>query len=103
MALMQEAKIGQAFHLLINSIVIKPSQNKARRLGSLLSCFLPTAGRKLAQGVNPFSMPLLYAPQVQMDYQDLVDARRAKRGLKEEITDARADALCVCPINLREQ
>lgn len=38
-----------------------------------------------------------------MDYQDKVDLRRSQRGLEEEITDARVDALCVCPINLTEQ
>ena len=48
-------------------------------------------------------MPLLYHREVQMEYQDKVDSRRAKRELMEEITDARADALCVCPINLMEQ
>ena len=37
-----------------------------------------------------------------MEYQDKVDSRRGQRGLAEEITDARADVLCVCPINLME-
>jgi len=101
--LMNTAKIGEAFHNLIHALVEKPSRNKTIRLSPLLSCFLPHSGRQLTQGSQPFNIPPLYAPQVQMDYQDLVDARRAKRGLGEEITDARADALCVCPINLREQ
>ncbi len=101
--LMKAEKMGEAFHVLMKSIVEQPSRNKTRRLAPLLSCFLPTSGGLLAQGLNPFNMTPLYAPQIQMDYQDLVDARRAKRDLGQEITDARADALCVCPINLREQ
>ena len=100
---LQEAKIGTAFHVLLHALVENPSRNKTQRLAPLLSCFLPTLGSQLAQGLFPFQRAPLYAPQIQMDYQDLVDARRAKRGLGEEITDARADALCVCPINLREQ
>jgi methionyl-tRNA synthetase len=101
--LMQDSKIGAAFLTLMKALVEQPSREKTSRLAPLLSCFLPHTGQMLAQGRTPFDVAPLYAPQVQMDYQDRVDARRAKRGLGEEITDARADALCVCPINLREQ
>lgn len=101
--LMGEAKIGEAFHVLMTSLIESPSRQKTAKLAPLLSCFLPHTGRQLTQGLVPFKMTPLYAPQVQMDYQDLVDERRSKRGLGEEITDARADALCVCPINLTER
>ncbi|MBI2899989.1 MAG: hypothetical protein HYY17_07375 [Planctomycetes bacterium] len=36
-------------------------------------------------------------------YQSLVDERRARQSLGEEVTNLRADSLCVCPINLKEQ
>jgi methionyl-tRNA synthetase len=101
--LMKTAKIGEAFHVLMKSMIEHPSREKTLRLAPLLSCFLPTSGRELSKGLNPFNRAPLYAPQVQMDYQDRVDSRRAKRDLGQEITDARADTLCVCPINLREQ
>lgn len=101
--LMSAGKIGEAFHSLMLALVEQPSREKTAILAPLLECFLPTCGRALTMGKKPFDMPCLYAPEVQMNYQDRVDARRAKRGLGEEITDARADALCVCPINLREQ
>ncbi len=101
--LMSAGKIGEAFHALLTALVEQPSREKTANLAPLLSCFLPTCGRQLAQGKRPFETASLYAPEVQMDYQDKVDARRAKRCLGEEVTDARADALCVCPINLKEQ
>jgi methionyl-tRNA synthetase len=101
--LIEEGKIGHAFQLLLQSIVEKPSKEKTGRLAPLLNCFLPTTGDLLTIGVKPFDMAPLYYREVQMDYQDKVDARRALRGFEEEITDARADALCVCPINLTEQ
>lgn len=94
--LMFEDKIGEAFYTLIKSLVEQPSCEKTALLAPLLECFLPSYRKT-------FDRPSLYAPEIQMDYQDRVDARRAKRGLGEEMTDARADALCVCPINLREQ
>lgn len=102
-ALLEESKIGEAFLLLLTSIVGTPSAEKTQRLAPLLSCFMPNSGEKLLRGEVPFDISPLYAPQVQMDYQDLVDARRAKRGVMEEVIDARSDALCVCPINLKEQ
>lgn len=101
--LMNAGQIGEAFHTLMGALVEQPSREKTALLAPLLECFLPTSGRQLAQGKPPFEQTSLYAPEIQMDYQDRVDARRAKRALGEEITDARADALCVCPINLREQ
>ena len=101
--LIEEGKIGAAFQLLLQALVEQPSKEKTAKLGPLLNCFLPATGDLLCMGVKPFDMPPLYYREVQMDYQDCVDARRAKRGLSEEITDARADALCVCPINLTEQ
>lgn len=100
---MSSGKIGQAFDLLVNALIEQPSREKTANLAPLLSCFMPNSGRLLSEGQRPFEQTSLYAPEVQMDYQDKVDARRAKRGLGQEITDARADALCVCPINLKEQ
>jgi methionyl-tRNA synthetase len=100
---MESGKIGQAFQLLLKTLVENPCQEKTRRLAPLLNCFLPTTGDLLAMGVKPFAIAPLYYREIQMDYQDKVDARRAQRGLAEELTDARADALCVCPINLTEQ
>ena len=100
--LIEAGKIGQAFQLLLQSIVEQPSKSKTRKLAPLLNCFLPATGNLLNMGVKPFDMPPLYYREVQMDYQDKVDDRRAQRNLAEEITDARADALCVCPINLKE-
>lgn len=102
-ALLHAARWGEAFHTLMTGLTERPSTEKTRALTPLLACFLPESAAALAQGKVPFDLPRLYAPQVQMDYQDLIDARRAKRVLREEITDARADALCVCPVNLREQ
>ncbi len=100
---MQESRIGEGFSLLIRSLVEQPSEEKTRCLAPILECFLPHSGRQLAKGQVPFTMAPLYHSQVQMDYQDRVDERRARRNLREEIIDARADALCVCPINLSEQ
>lgn len=99
----ESGKYGQAFQLLLNSIIEDPSNEKTQQLAPLLSCFLPKTAEKLLNGVRPYDMPPLYYPEVQMEYQDKVDSRRAERKLMEEITDARADALCVCPINLKEQ
>jgi methionyl-tRNA synthetase len=100
---MESGNIGQAFQLLLKTLVENPCQEKTRRLAPLLNCFLPTTGDLLSMGVKPFAIAPLYYREIQMDYQDKVDARRAQRGLAEELTDARADALCVCPINLTEQ
>lgn len=102
-SLMRANKTGEAFHTLIHALVENPSREKTLLLAPLLECFMPHSGKKLAMGLKPFDIKPLYAPEVQMDYQDKVDSRRAKRCLGQEITDARADALCVCPINLREQ
>jgi methionyl-tRNA synthetase len=102
-ALIRSKSIGKAFRLILDALVENPSRNKTQKLAGLLGCFLPDTGEALAKGRIPFKIAPLYSPQVQMDYQDLVDARRAKRGLNQEITDARADVLCVCPINLKEQ
>lgn len=103
MQYMETGKIGRAFELLLKSLVEEPTKEKTKRLAPLLNCFLPATGDLLMMGVKPFDMAPLYYREVQIDYQDKVDARRAERGLSEEITDARADALCVCPINLTEQ
>lgn len=50
-----------------------------------------------------FPVGKLYHREVQHAYGRRVDARRAQRTLGEELTDARADDLCVCPVDLREQ
>ena len=102
-ALMEAGKIGHAFLLILNSLIENPSQSKTSRLAPLLNCFLPTTGDLLTMGVKPFDRAPLYYREIQMQYQDKVDARRAQRDLAAEITDARADVLCVCPINLAEQ
>ncbi len=102
-AYMEVGKIGQAFQLVLKSLVESPSTTKTQRLAPYLSCFIPKAGDALLKGVKPFTGDPLYYREVQMEYQEKVDERRAQRGLSEEITDARADVLCVCPINLTEQ
>lgn len=102
-AFMEEGKIGQAFQLILKAIVEAPDVTKTKRLAPLIECFLPTTGTLLQSGMQPFTNPPLYFREVQMTYQDKVDERRAKRKLAEELTDARADVLCVCPINLTEQ
>jgi methionyl-tRNA synthetase len=101
--LMEAGKIGQAFQLLLNSLLENPCQGKTKCLAPLLNCFLPSTGDMLCMGVNPFDMAPIYHREIQMHYQDMVNMRRAQRGLAEEVTDARADVLCVCPINLAEQ
>src|SRR3989338_248856 len=93
--LMHTGQIGAAFHQLIHALVEQPSGSKTARLAPLLECFLPTSGSLLSRAQVPFERASLYAPEIQMAYQDLVDSRRSKRALAEEITDARADALCV--------
>lgn len=101
--LLEQGNIGQSFHLLLKSLIERPSKAKTKLLAPLLNCFLPTTGDLLLQGKIPFDQAPSYHREVQMAYQDLVDNRRAQRDLAEEITDARADALCVCPISLTEQ
>lgn len=101
--LMEDGQIGNAFQFILNALVNQPSRFKTKRLASLLGCFLPVSGARLLESKRPFEMAPLYHREVQMSYQQLVDNRRGERSLSEEITDARADALCVCPINLREQ
>jgi len=100
---MEAGKFGQAFLLILETLVKCPTVAKTKRLAPWFSCFLPEAGKALMEGKIPFEAAPLYFREVQMDYQDMVDARRSQRGLGEEITDARADMLCVCPINLTEQ
>jgi methionyl-tRNA synthetase len=101
--LMEAGNIGQSFQLLLTSLVEKPNEEKTKRLAPIFNCFLPNAGDSLSKGISPFPGAPLYSRAIQMEYQDRVDERRAKRGLSEELTDARADVLCVCPINLGEQ
>jgi len=101
--LMEAGRIGEAFQSLLEALTLQPSRAKTARLAPLLGCFLPETGARLAAGIRPFAMPPLYDRELQMRYQDRVDARRAQRGVAEEITDARADVLCVCPIHLGER
>jgi hypothetical protein len=78
---------------------------------NLLSCFVPRiaerASRKLMGELGPGASVVgcgrLDWRVLRSRYQALVDERRSRQSLVQEITDLRADALCVCPMNLREQ
>lgn len=74
----------------------------------LLSCFLPDAAQHAAEilsGQRPgrlFPELPLDGAALRAEYTRMVAARRSKLDLDAELTDVRADALCVCPIRLDE-
>ena len=42
------------------------------------------------------------APEIEMQYQDLVNESMRQKTMDQVITDSRADNLCICPVNLKE-
>ncbi|MBI4533948.1 MAG: hypothetical protein HY711_08365, partial [Candidatus Melainabacteria bacterium] len=76
-----------------------------------LSCYIPEVALKalsklkgeLPPTVKIISDEHIDGNELRLKYQKLVDERRSGKSLQEEIIDMRADALCVCPINLEEQ
>ncbi len=73
----------------------------------LLSCFVPRIAERARQRLLGAAGPLWDGPLSHQDlrarYQRLVDERMEQQTLEEEVTNLRADSLCVCPINLQEQ
>ena len=74
----------------------------------LLGCFIPRLAdrarqRLLGAGGPVFSAGPLSHKELRSRYQRMVDERMERQTLEEEVTNLRADSLCVCPINLREQ
>lgn len=111
-ALLSEFEVREAFRRLLD-LVVDPRISRATVLESLplLGCFVPRVAarsmRKL-QGETPAETSVvgcgrLDGAELRRRYQALVDDRRNRVTLAEEITNMRADALCVCPIDLKEQ
>jgi len=74
----------------------------------LLGCFVPRIAerarrRLLGAGGPVFAGRPLVHQELRAQYQRLVDERLDRQSLEQEVTNLRADSLCVCPINLREQ
>lgn len=110
--LLAKTHTREAFsHLL--ALVVEPrvSRNTLLAAMDLLSCFVPRIAARargklqgeFERGASVVGCSHLDWHQLRNDYQALVDDRRNRQSLFEEITDLRADALCVCPVNLREQ
>jgi methionyl-tRNA synthetase len=75
----------------------------------LLSCFLPDAAQRAREILGGRARPPLF-PELPLDgaalrraYVEAVAAQRANLDLRDEMTDVRADALCVCPTRLDEE
>lgn len=102
----------EAFGELLN-LIVDPGLTEASFLEALplLSCFLPDLGGKahqlltgtLSSGRSIVTLGRIDAREIRTSYQKLVDDRRSKQELQEEITNMRADFLCVCPTSLNEQ
>jgi methionyl-tRNA synthetase len=119
--LLGEMSIAAAFTTLLDSVLQLQEAAKGgaasaavraglERLLPLLSCYVPDCAARaealLAKGPSGERLFPAGAPRhrdVQRQYQKRVDERRARRSLEESVTDARADALCVCPIDLGER
>lgn len=98
-----------AFDSLI-ATALDPAVSRATLLAvmPLLGCFVPRiaerARLRLLGAARPvFDGALLSYQDLRARYQRLVDDRMDRQTLEEEVTNLRADSLCVCPINLREQ
>ncbi|MBI4509025.1 MAG: class I tRNA ligase family protein [Deltaproteobacteria bacterium] len=104
--LLAQGRIGRALATLLELVRRRPSRQVLHTALPLLSCYIPeTAARAaacLTTGESLFPDGPVDARSVQRRYQREVEVRRGERTLEEEITDARADGLCVCPINLSE-
>ncbi|MBI4576750.1 MAG: class I tRNA ligase family protein [Planctomycetes bacterium] len=94
----------------VMDLVRDPAASRATLLEatSLLSCFLPRIAararlRLLGSAVRVFEGGPLSHRALRARYQALVDERRDRLSLEEDITGLRADSLCVCPIDLKEQ
>lgn len=76
---------------------------------SLLSCFVPQVATRALEKLEGKLDPDLsithkfHGEETRIRYQQLVEARRNNLNLCQEITDMRADSLCVCPTSLKEQ
>ena len=111
-ALLSGFEVREAFRRLLD-LVVDPGVSRSTLLESmpLLGCFVPRiaarARRKLQAempaGTSVVGRGRLDAAELRRQYQALVDERRNRQTLVEEITNLRADALCVCPIDLKEQ
>ncbi|MBI2933381.1 MAG: class I tRNA ligase family protein [Planctomycetes bacterium] len=91
-------------------LVIDPGVSRATLLEAmpLLGCFIPRIAERALRRLEGsadriFDGRPLSHQELRVRYQALVDERRDRQTLQEEVTNLRADSLCVCPINLKEQ
>lgn len=108
---MDALKPGAAFGLLIDALAKAPASERpslAAGVLPLLSCFLPGAAVRAAlllagrgSGAIFPELPLSGA-HLRSGYSNAIALRRAGLDLNAELTDIRADALCVCPSRLAE-
>ena len=98
-----------AFRALFD-LLLDPGLTRATLVQALplLACFVPGVAERVRDVLEGrtqrvFDRPPISHAEIRARYQDLVDQRRSGQSLAEEITNLRADALCVCPINLKEQ
>jgi methionyl-tRNA synthetase len=120
--LLEEMSVGPAFATLLDGVSLLQAAARdgaasaavragLERLLPLLGCYVPDSAARAQEllGKGPVAGERLFpagAPRsrdVQRTYQKWVDERRAQRSIEESVTDARADALCVCPIDLTER
>lgn len=102
---------GAAFALLLETLLAPDASSRPQEVAAalpLLGCFLPDAAHRAAEILGGRCCGPIF-PDLPLDgatlraaYTRNVAARRSKLDLAAELTDVRADALCVCPIRLDE-
>lgn len=102
---------GAAFGELLRAFEEPAAVTRATATAALplLACFLPDAARRARAILEGRASPPLF-PELPLDgaslrraYVDAVAAQRSTLDLRDEMTDVRADALCVCPTRLDEE